>query len=70
MLWKRLFFNYLIKYVTYGHFTKYYIYAMEDSGIIEGYGDGTFKPEKTVKTGEFIKMLAVLKLPNFEFTII
>lgn len=34
-----------------------YVSAAANLGIINGYGDGTFKPGQTVKTGEFLKML-------------
>ena len=38
------------------HWAKSYIEQMQGSNIINGYEDGTFKPEKEVKVGEFIKM--------------
>ena len=47
------------------HWAKSYIEEMQGSNIINGYGDGTFKPEKEVKTGEFIKM-ATLCVWNVE----
>ena len=43
------------------HWAKSYIEQMQGSNIINGYGDGTFKPEKEVKTGEFIKMAVMCK---------
>ncbi|MCL1828731.1 MAG: S-layer homology domain-containing protein, partial [Oscillospiraceae bacterium] len=36
-----------------------YIGTLEKLEIINGYGDGTFRPDKAVTCGEFIKMLAV-----------
>ncbi len=39
-------------------FTKYILTAAE-KGIINGYGDGTFKPADTVNTAEFLKMLTL-----------
>ena len=45
------------------HWAKSYIEEMQGSNIINGYGDGTFKPEKEVKTGEFIKMAVMCWYP-------
>lgn len=36
-----------------------YIKTMKEMGIINGYGDGTFKPENEVKLCEFLKMATV-----------
>ncbi len=38
------------------HWAKDYIAAMKKSGIINGYPDGTFRPENEVTNAEFIKM--------------
>ncbi len=51
------------------HWADYYIYAMQYLNIINGYEDGTFKPENEVKTGEFIKMLCMSIWPEFEYKI-
>ncbi len=48
------------------HWADYYIYAMQYLNIINGYEDGTFKPDKEVKTGEFIKMAALAFWYNYE----
>ena len=34
------------------------IYYLRDQGIIEGYGDGTFKPEAKINRAEFLKIVA------------
>ncbi|MBU0577835.1 S-layer homology domain-containing protein [Patescibacteria group bacterium] len=39
-------------------YTKYIIRAA-DKGMVNGYFDGTFKPEQPVSTAEFVKMLTV-----------
>ena len=49
------------------HWAKSYIEEMQGSNIINGYGDGTFKPEKEVKVGEFIKILCVKVFPDFKY---
>lgn len=43
--------------VTPNHWAVPYIYEARYYNIINGYPDGTFKPENKVKTGEFIKMV-------------
>ncbi|MGN0183228.1 MAG: S-layer homology domain-containing protein [Candidatus Ornithomonoglobus sp.] len=44
--------------VSEGHWAYEYIIDMAEQGIIEGYDDGSFLPEKTVTRAEFSKMLA------------
>lgn len=43
--------------VNPNHWAVPYIYEARYYNIINGYPDGTFKPENKVKTGEFIKMV-------------
>ena len=38
------------------HWAKANVENLRSKGIIDGYEDGTFKPENTVTYGEFIKM--------------
>lgn len=49
------------------HWAYIYIEEMVECKIINGYTDGTFKPQNQVKTGEFIKMLCMAIWPNFEY---
>ena len=49
------------------HWAHDHIIQMQAYGIINGYEDGTFKPENELKTGEFIKMVATVVYPNYEF---
>ncbi|MGN0163573.1 MAG: S-layer homology domain-containing protein, partial [Candidatus Ornithomonoglobus sp.] len=44
--------------VSESHWAYEYISSMAARGIIEGYDDGSFLPEKTVTRAEFAKMLA------------
>jgi peptide/nickel transport system substrate-binding protein len=47
-----------------GHWAENDILTLVDQGIVAGYPDGTFQPDKTVSRAEFIKILAaVLQLP-------
>lgn len=55
--------------VPNSHWASYFIEDMQASNIINGYGDGTFKPEAEVKTGEFIKMLCMAIWPEFEYNL-
>lgn len=45
------------------HWAASYIDSMRGSNIINGYPDGTFKPENKVKHGEFIKMIVQCRWP-------
>lgn len=49
------------------HWANSYITEMQNTNIINGYEDGTFKPEQEVKTGEFIKMICMNLAPHFEY---
>ena len=41
----------------YGHWAQYYIQPLVDSGIINGYEDGTFKPDNPITRAEFCKIV-------------
>lgn len=51
------------------HWAINYIDAMQQINIINGYEDGTFKPENEVKTGEFLKMAAMAKWPKYQYKV-
>ena len=42
--------------VDMSHWANGYIAAMKTAGIINGYPDGTFRPENNISYAEFIKM--------------
>ena len=42
------------------HWAYSYIEALKESGIISGYSDGNFYPDRTVKREEFVKMAVLL----------
>lgn len=47
------------------HWAKNEIIKMTDSGVINGYADGSFKPDKSITRAEFVKLLTgMLALPN------
>lgn len=41
-----------------GHWAESYIRTLVSAGIINGMGDGTFRPDRNVTRAEFVKMLA------------
>ena len=45
--------------VSSSHWAKKYIDKLSSLGIVNGYSDGSFLPEKELTCGEFMKMLAV-----------
>jgi predicted amidohydrolase len=44
--------------VSYGRWSAPYVYDLYTSGVVNGYGDGTFLPEGEVTRAAFVKMLA------------
>lgn len=55
--------------VSDSHWANFYISAMKYYNIINGYEDGTFKPDNEVKTGEFIKMICMTIWPEFKYNL-
>ena len=53
--------------VAYNHWARVYINRANMVGIVNGYEDNTFKPERQVKTGEFLKMLMMAHAPSFKY---
>ena len=47
-----------------GHFAEEYIRTLAGEGVINGYEDGTFKPDNTITRAEFAKLVSVI----FEIT--
>ena len=51
------------------HWAKQYITELSNKGVINGYEDGTFKPEGEIKKGEFLKLIMCASLPDNDFTV-
>lgn len=49
---------------TNGHWAEENIAKLTDIGVVNGYPDGTFRPEGTVTRGEFLKLVIVASLPE------
>ncbi|MBR3280439.1 MAG: S-layer homology domain-containing protein [Clostridia bacterium] len=47
-----------------GHWAEPYITELTNKGIINGYEDGTYRPEGEIKKGEYIKLIMVASLPE------
>ena len=47
-----------------GHWAEPYITELTEKGIINGYEDGTYRPEGQIKKCEFIKLIMAASLPN------
>lgn len=50
-----------------GHWAKANIESLAEKDVINGYPDGTFKPEGAIKKGEFIKLMMASALPEVDW---
>ncbi|MBR6253581.1 MAG: S-layer homology domain-containing protein [Clostridia bacterium] len=50
--------------VDESHWAFQYITKLSDDGVINGYQDGTYKPEGTVKRSEFLKLVLASVMPK------
>lgn len=48
-----------------GHWAYEYITTLTDSGVINGYTDGTFRPSGTITRGEFVKLVMSSCIPSY-----
>ena len=53
------------KDVPGGHWASEYIGALQDENIIQGYPDGTFRPENNITRAEYSKIIRLLSDKNF-----
>lgn len=53
--------------VNKNHWAYDYIDKMQARSVINGYPDGTFKPDDKVKTCEYIKMASMITWPKFNY---
>lgn len=51
-----------------GHWAESYINELTEKKVINGYTDGTFKPQNTITKGEFLKLIMTASLPEFDFS--
>ena len=51
--------------VDSSHWAIEYISKLSDEGVINGYDDGTYRPEGTVKRSEFLKLVMAAVWPSY-----
>ena len=51
-----------------GHWAEPYITELTDKGIINGYDDGSFRPNGAIKNSEFLKLIMTASLPDVDWT--
>lgn len=54
--------------VTSKHWAKTYITKLVKENVIEGYPDGTFKPDNTLSKGAFLKLIISATFPEIDFS--
>ena len=55
------------KDVADNHWAKSYIDKLTSSGVINGYPDGSFKPDSTLTKGAFLKLIVAASLSDIDF---
>lgn len=53
------------KDLNVSHWAYKYVITLTNSKVINGYNDGTFKPEGTITNAEFIKLVVMAALPEW-----
>ena len=53
------------KDVNSSHWARKYIIDLTSNNVINGYTDGTFRPEGTITRAEFIKLVVMATLPDW-----
>ncbi len=49
---------------------KNYVYSLVEDSVINGYPDGTFKPNNKVTAGEFIKLIVMASAPDVNYELV
>lgn len=50
-----------------GHWAEYWIEQINLANIINGYPDGTFRPEEQVTVGEYVKMISMIMYGEYDY---
>ena len=53
-----------------GHWAESFIIDLANKGVINGYTDGTYKPDKTLTYGEYFKLIVTATLPDADFSVL
>ena len=51
--------------INSSHWAYKYVIELTTNKVINGYTDGTFKPENTITRGEFVKLVVMSALPDW-----
>jgi hypothetical protein len=54
---------------TAGHWAEQYIDELTNQKIINGYTDGTYKPDGPIKRGEFLKLIMMASKPDVNWSL-
>ena len=54
--------------LTENHWAAPYINELSSKNVINGYPDGTFKPNDTLTKGAFLKLIIAASMPEVDFT--
>lgn len=65
LLMQTLVFAATFRDITSTHWAYQYIIELTKNNVINGYTDGTFKPENTITRAEFIKLVVMSALPEW-----
>ena len=52
------------------HWAATYINELTSKSVINGYPDGTFKPDGTLTKGEYLKLIITASLPELDFNLV
>ena len=55
--------------VATNHWAAGYIEELTNKGVINGYNDGSFRPDNTLTKGEFLKLIITSSKPDIDYTI-
>ena len=56
--------------VPEGHWAEEFIAELTNKGVINGYPDGTYGPNDTLTTGQFLKLIVTASLPDIDYDMV
>ena len=56
--------------VASNHWALPFIDALSDQKVVNGYPDGTYRPDATLTYGEYIKLIVSASMPEVDFTMV
>ena len=52
-----------------GHWAETFIIDLANKGVINGYTDGTYRPNNTLTYGEYFKLIVTASIPDADFSL-